>query len=58
MQTCIFSGREPFTKTVTYTVVDQGDEGLLATLHAFRQWEQAALFTKQEIACKQSQLSF
>ena len=58
MQTCIFSGREPFNEVVTYAVVDQGDEGLLAALHAYRQWEQAALFTKQEITHKQSQLAF
>ena len=58
MQAHIFSGREPFTETVTYAIVDQEDEALLAALHAFRQWEQAALFTIQEIAHKQSQLAF
>ena len=58
VQACIFSGREPFNEAVTYAVIDQEDEGLLATLHAYRQWEQVALFTKQKIICKQSQLAF
>ena len=58
MQAHIFLGRELFTETVTYAIVDQEGRALLVALHAYRQWEQAALFTKQEIAYKQSQLAF
>src|SRR5580692_7839848 len=46
----LFSGREPFTDAVTWAIMDQGDEPLLATLHAYRQWEQAVFFTQQEMA--------
>jgi hypothetical protein len=54
----LFSGREPFTDAVTWAVTDQGDEPLLAALHAYRQWEQAVFFTQQEMTNLQLKLSF
>ena len=44
-QSCLFSGREPFTEAVIYTTTNLGDEGLLAALHAYCQWEKEELFT-------------
>ena len=57
-QTHHFSGREPFTKAVTYTTSDLGDQALLATLHAYHHWETEEIFTVQEIACLNSQKAF
>ena len=57
-QSCLFSGREPFTEAVTYTTSDLGDEALLAALHAYCHWETVELFTVQEIAHLNSQRAF
>ena len=57
-QSCLFSGREPFSKAVTYATSDLGDEALLAALHAYCHWEKEELFTVQEIACLNSQRAF
>src|SRR5580692_1412727 len=54
----LFSGREPFTDAVTWAITDQGDEPLLAALHAYHQWEQAVFFTQQEMTNLQHKLSF
>ena len=57
-QSCLFSGREPFTEAITYATANLGDEGLLAALHAYHQWEKEELFTVQEITCLNSQRAF
>ena len=45
-------------EAITYTTTDLGDEGLLATLYAYHQWEKEELFTVQEITCLNSQRAF
>ena len=57
-QSHLFSGREPFTKAITYATSDLGDEALLAALHAYHHWEKEEIFTVQEITCLNSQRAF
>ena len=57
-QNHLFSGRELFTKVVTYATSNLGDEGLLAALHAYCHWEQEEMFTTQHITHLNSQKAF